>query len=162
MLYSRLQDLSKESHRLESTQVTDQQPQDGILSNCCLLSTPSETLTGITSYLDPPSLFCLARVNTTLSHHVKDDNTWRRAFATYYLGMGPHDDWYDGAKVILLRRSKKSWRDEFIARFKLERCVVRGDRFFVILTINFPESGKTPAAHPFPMSPSPLLYLLSI
>ena len=120
MLSSRLKAISEESHYLESTQATEQshKPQDGSQSQSsyCLLGIPAETLTGITAYLEPPSLFSLANVNTALYYHVKDDNTWRWAFATRYLGLGHN--------IILLRRSQLSWRNEFIARFRLERYAV--------------------------------------
>ena len=124
MLYSPPQDNLEESHYLQSTQgdnTTENQRQHGTNSNCHLLGIPSETLTGITSYLDPLSLYSLARANTILYRHVEEDNTWRRAFASRYLGIGPENDLYHNTKIILLRRSERTWKNEFIARFKLER-----------------------------------------
>ena len=121
MLNSRLQAISEESHYLELSRATEQsdKPQHGSQSSYCLLGIPAEMLTGCTAYLDPPSLFSLAKVNTALYYHVKDDNTWRWAFASRYLGfLSP------GRNTILLRRSQLSWRNEFIARFRLERCAV--------------------------------------
>ncbi|KAF8957657.1 WD40-repeat-containing domain protein, partial [Flammula alnicola] len=85
-----------------------------------LLDVPVETLTGITSYLDPPSLFALATVNKYLGQHVGDDNTWRRAFVQQFLGIGPESD-LDDEKTLLLRRSERSWRNEFISHYTLIR-----------------------------------------
>jgi hypothetical protein len=85
-----------------------------------LILVPSETLTAITSYLDPPSLFALAVVNIYLNGHVKDDNTWRRAFFYQFLGIGPEND-LDDNKALLLRHTEGSWRNEFIVRYKLKR-----------------------------------------
>jgi hypothetical protein len=87
-----------------------------------LLDIPSESLTHITSYLDPPSLLALARVSNLLYHHVKDDNTWHRAFLWQFLGIGPESDLHN-ARSIMLRRSERSWRNEFIVRYNLRRCV---------------------------------------
>lgn len=85
-----------------------------------LILVPPETLTAITSYLDPPSLFALAVVNIYLNGHVKDDNTWRRAFFYQFLGIGPEND-IDDSKALLLRRTEGSWRNEFAVRYKLKR-----------------------------------------
>ena len=85
-----------------------------------LILVPSETLTAITSYLDPPSLFALAAVNIYLNGHVKDDNTWRRAFFYQFLGIGPEND-LDDNKALLLKRTESSWRNEFTVRYKLKR-----------------------------------------
>ena len=88
-----------------------------------LILVPSETLTAITSYLDPPSLLALAVVNIYLNGHVKDDNTWRRAFFYQFLGIGPEND-LDDNKSILLKRTEGSWRNEFTVRYKLKRSVL--------------------------------------
>lgn len=85
-----------------------------------LILVPSETLTAITSYLDPPSLLALAVVNIYLNGHVKDDNTWRRAFFYQFLGIGPEND-LDDNKALLLKRTEGSWRNEFTVRYKLKR-----------------------------------------
>ena len=85
-----------------------------------LVLVPSETLTAITSYLDPPCLFALAVVNIYLNRHVKDDNTWRRAFFCQFLSIGPEND-LDDNKALLLRRTEGSWRNEFIVRYKIKR-----------------------------------------
>lgn len=85
-----------------------------------LILVPSETLTAITSYLDPPSLSALAVVNVYLNGHIKDDNTWRRAFFYQFLGIGPENDLNDN-KALLLRRTERSWRNEFTVRYKLKR-----------------------------------------
>ncbi|KAF9476903.1 hypothetical protein BDN70DRAFT_838574 [Pholiota conissans] len=94
--------------------------QHGIYGYPILLDVPVETLTGITSYLSPPSLFSLAKVNRYLNQHVKDDNTWRRAFVQQFLDIGPESN-LDDEKTLLLRRSQRSWRQEFITRYVLIR-----------------------------------------
>ena len=85
-----------------------------------LLDIPVETLTGITSYLDPPSLFALAKVNRHLNQHIRNDNTWRRAFALQFLGIGPEGN-LDDEKILLLRPNERSWRQELIAHYTLIR-----------------------------------------
>lgn len=87
-----------------------------------LLDIPSESLTHITSSLNPPSLLALSKVNSILYHHVKDDNTWHRAFVYQFLGIGPEHDLNDD-KSLLLRPAERSWRTEFISRYNLRRCV---------------------------------------
>ena len=62
----------------------------------------SSRLTAITSYLDPLSLSALAVVDIYLNGHVKDDNTWRRAFFYQFLGVGNEND-LDDKKALLLR-----------------------------------------------------------
>ena len=88
-----------------------------------LILVPSETLTAITSYLDPPSLSALAVANIYLNGHVRDDNTWRRAFFYQFLGIGPEND-LDDTKALLLRRAERSWRNEFTVRYRLKRFVL--------------------------------------
>lgn len=84
------------------------------------LDIPSENLTHITAYLDPHSLLSLSRVNTQLYAHVKEEHTWRTAFALNFLGIGPEGDLSD-FKGRLLRRSEPSWRREYIVRYNLRR-----------------------------------------
>ncbi|KAK0191154.1 WD40-repeat-containing domain protein [Armillaria mellea] len=84
------------------------------------LDIPSENLTHITAYLDPHSLLSLSRVNTQLHAHVKEEHTWRTAFALNFLGIGPEGDLSD-FKGRLLRRSEPSWRREYIVRYNLRR-----------------------------------------
>ncbi|PPQ64115.1 hypothetical protein CVT24_008726 [Panaeolus cyanescens] len=85
-----------------------------------LLDVPPETLTEITTYLEPPELCALAVVNRYLNNHVKDDNTWRRAFVYQFLGIKPEND-LDKQNTLLLRRSERTWRMEFIVHYKLRR-----------------------------------------
>ncbi|KAK0453427.1 WD40-repeat-containing domain protein [Armillaria borealis] len=84
------------------------------------LDIPSENLTHITAYLDPHSLLSLSRVNTQLYAHVKEEHTWRTAFALNFLGISPEGDLSD-FKGRLLRRSEPSWRREYIVRYNLRR-----------------------------------------
>ena len=85
-----------------------------------LIDVPAETLTCITSYLDPPGLLAIAQVNVYLNTHVTDENTWRRAFISQFLGIGPQLD-FNSKHAVLLRRSETSWRNEFIVRYRLRR-----------------------------------------
>lgn len=87
------------------------------------LDIPTENLTHITSYLDPPSLLALSGVNTALHEHVKDEHTWHRAFVYSFLGIKPEDN-LDDVKGLMLRRSESSWKKEFIIRYNLRRCTV--------------------------------------
>ncbi|CDO69933.1 hypothetical protein BN946_scf184836.g7 [Trametes cinnabarina] len=84
---------------------------------------PSESLTHITSFLDPPDLLALARTCKQLHAHVADDNTWRRAYVYQYLGITPESDLRDdaGDKTLMLRRKETSWRKEFVMRYNLRR-----------------------------------------
>ncbi|KAJ7187891.1 hypothetical protein C8R46DRAFT_1052986, partial [Mycena filopes] len=86
-----------------------------------LLHLPSESLTHVTSFLDPKSLLSLAQCHSRLSDHIKDDHTWHRAFVYQLLRIGPETD-LNNAKCLLLRRSHLgSWRQEFIVYFSLRR-----------------------------------------
>ncbi|KAI0640967.1 hypothetical protein C8Q79DRAFT_426214 [Trametes meyenii] len=95
-----------------------------------LLSIPSESLTHVTSFLDPPELLALARTCKPLHAHVADDNTWRRAYVYQYLGITPEDDLRDGAsdKTLMLRREENTWKKEFILRYNLRRYVIASPR----------------------------------
>lgn len=83
-----------------------------------LLAIPSETLTHITSFLDPSSLFNLSATNKKLHDHISDDNTWYRAFLCQFLDIGPENDARD-EKSLMLRRTESSWKKEFVLRFNL-------------------------------------------
>jgi len=88
-----------------------------------LLHVPSETLTHITSFLDPRTLLALDRTNKQLHAHVKDDNTWRRAYVYQFLGISPEADLRDNAegRSLMLRREETTWRREFVLRYNLRR-----------------------------------------
>lgn len=86
-----------------------------------LLTFPRESLTNITSWLDPPSLLAFGRVNRELYSHVKDDNIWHRAFLCQFLGVGPESDLNVKPLSLMLRRHENSWRNEFISRYNLRR-----------------------------------------
>ncbi|KAH7882706.1 WD40-repeat-containing domain protein [Phlebopus sp. FC_14] len=85
-----------------------------------LLDVPAESLTHITSFLPPPSLLALSRTNRRLYEHIKDDNTWFRAFLNQIVGISPEND-IDNGKLLLLRRTGNSWRKEFISRYSVRR-----------------------------------------
>ena len=128
MLHRITQATSKDSLPFKSTKSTQNSDnQHGLPSNNIriLLDVPSETLTGITSYLDPPSLLSLGTVNGHLHKHVNNDNTWHRAFVCQFLGIGPESNVHDNAKCLMLRRSEDSWKGELIVRYNLRRFVPR-------------------------------------
>lgn len=100
-----------------------------------LLDVPGESLLHITSYLEPPALLALGRVCKILSQHVKLDSTWLRAFSTQCLAISPESDLeLIEKKALMLRKSHlQSWRDLFIARYKLLRYAHRaGIRILLI------------------------------
>lgn len=87
-----------------------------------LLALPSESLTHVTSFLDPHSLLALAQVNKHLHEHVKDENTWHRAFVFQFLGVGAEGD-TNGTESLMVRRMESTWRKEYIIRWNLRRYV---------------------------------------
>ncbi|KZT58211.1 hypothetical protein CALCODRAFT_495314 [Calocera cornea HHB12733] len=89
-----------------------------------LLSLPEESLTHVTAYLDPPSLYKLALTCRRLRDHVAQDTVWHRAFLWAYLGIGPEDgdDSVDIAE-LLLRRRENTWKKEYVSRWMLIRRV---------------------------------------
>ena len=95
-------------------------------SSSLLLGLPNESITHITSFLDPFSLFALAQTCKSLYRHVGDDNTWRRAFLCQFMGIDPEstlddqDNNQDGSS-LMLRREEDSWKREFVARWNLRR-----------------------------------------
>lgn len=106
---------SLSNSNLDSVQYGKQQQPISIL-----LDIPVESLTHVTSYLAPPSLFALSRTCTRLYEHVKDDITWYRAFLTQVVGVGPEGHLKNG-KVILLKRLEQTWREEFLLRYRLRQ-----------------------------------------
>jgi hypothetical protein len=85
-----------------------------------LLRLPSESLTNITSFLDPVSLFSLAQTSRKLYEHVNDDNTWRRAFVCQFLGVSPEDA-LNETRPLTFRSTQKTWRHEFVRRHAIKR-----------------------------------------
>lgn len=100
--------------------------QHGLLSPApafsVLLALPSESLTHATSFLDPHSLLALSQVNKHLHNHVKDENTWHRAFVFQFLGIEPEGN-VNGLESIMLRRTEGTWRKEYILRWSLRMYV---------------------------------------
>ncbi|KAF8153956.1 WD40-repeat-containing domain protein [Crassisporium funariophilum] len=151
-------------HLLPQSHTTPQPPtkhtsksttQHGI--HIILLHVPAETLTGITSYLDPPALCALAAVNVYLHEHVKDDNTWRRAFVYQFLGIGPESDLDDQKTTLLLRPAEHSWRQEFTVRYRVAR---RWERSRNATTTHIPVNSPISSMH-LMSSQSPVHYLLT-
>ncbi|KAF7376465.1 hypothetical protein MSAN_00062100 [Mycena sanguinolenta] len=118
-------------------------PQDG------LLLLPDETLTHITSNLDPKTLLSLAQVNSRLSDHIRDDHTWHRAFVYQLLGISPETDLHDAQRRdLLLRRAHLgSWRQEFIRYFALRR---RWERSRNTTTAHIPLHSSISSMHLMP------------
>ncbi|EJD05200.1 uncharacterized protein FOMMEDRAFT_166824 [Fomitiporia mediterranea MF3/22] len=89
-----------------------------------ILAIPAESLTHITAFLDPASLFALGRASKILHEHIDDDNTWHTAFACQFLGEG--EETPNSPQSILLRRCEDTWKREFVLRCNLirrwERC----------------------------------------
>ncbi|KIK90486.1 hypothetical protein PAXRUDRAFT_831680 [Paxillus rubicundulus Ve08.2h10] len=85
-----------------------------------LLDVPAESLTHITSYLTPPSLLTLATTCRSLYEHVKDDNTWLRAFLNQFLSISPERE-LENEKILSLKRMENTWRKEFILRYSFRR-----------------------------------------
>ena len=81
---------------------------------------PAESLTHITSFLDPVSLRSLAQTGRKLYEHVSDDNTWRRAFFCQFLGVLPENA-LKGVKALTFRLTQKTWRQEFVHRHIIRR-----------------------------------------
>lgn len=74
---------------------------------------PTELITRVFTHLDPASLARCARVRKQWALVVKDDATWRRAFASTF-GAGDR-------AICLRRTSQLSWKSEFIRRTDLIR-----------------------------------------
>ncbi|KAF7357686.1 hypothetical protein MVEN_00814200 [Mycena venus] len=142
MQNKRTQVTQKQSTSNQSTESTSN-IQHGLL----LLCIPPESLTHITSNLDPKSLLALAQVNTRLSNHIRDDHTWHRAFVYQLLGIGPEIDLHNN-KCLLLRRSHLgSWRQEFILHFSLRQ---RWERSRNTTTAHIPLHSSVSSMHLMP------------
>ena len=90
---------------------------------CFLLSLPTESITHITTYVDDPrSLVALARTNRLLRDHIAEDNTWYRAFAFHFWGLGPEEE-PSYETNIMLRKTENTWKKEYVKRFETLRCV---------------------------------------
>ncbi|KAI5991266.1 hypothetical protein EDD15DRAFT_1124915 [Pisolithus albus] len=85
-----------------------------------LLELPVESLTHVTSYLAPPYLVALGRTCRRLHDHVKDDNTWYRAFLTQVVGIHPECSLSEG-NAFLLRMIERTWREEFVSRYMVRQ-----------------------------------------
>lgn len=108
-----------------------------------LLRFPSESLTHITAFLDPDALFALSGTNRQLHAHVKDDNTWRRAYVYQFLRISPESDLRDDEdrKTLMLRREETTWRREFVLRHNLRRYVI-------YISATPPQRGVLPCNNP--------------
>ncbi|KAF8266086.1 hypothetical protein EI94DRAFT_1733990, partial [Lactarius quietus] len=80
-----------------------------------LLSLPSESLTHITSFLDPLSLHSLSLTCQKFYEHVSDDNTWHRAFVCQIFGVAPESALTD-CRPLTFRSTGKTWKGEFVRR----------------------------------------------
>ena len=113
---------SQNSHNTKEHFITDFTPkkdlQDGHVPK--LLTIPSESLTHITSFLEPPSLLALSLTNRFLHDHIDDDNTWRKAFENQVLGASPEDE-LTHRNNPLFRRTEATWKKEYAFRYNLLR-----------------------------------------
>ena len=137
----------KESHKQKSAQShkhlsehghAKRSNSDPLRGGFKLLELPAESLTHVTSFLDPSSLLSLSGANKRLHEHIEDDNTWRRAYVYQFLGVPPEGDIYESCspdglpgKAFMLRREESSWKREFVRRWNLRR--------YGVLTPAFPE-----------------------
>lgn len=112
--------LENSNRSLTQTRKVQYGIQHHVIRRPILVDVPVETLTAITAHLDPLSLLAVAQVNGYLNKHIKDDNTWRRALICQFLGIGPEAD-LDDKDILLFRRTEKTYRNEFITRYKLRR-----------------------------------------
>ena len=80
-----------------------------------LLALPAENLNHVCAYLNPISLYTLSRTCSYLYALVKDDHVWKTAFLANFLGIAPESD-DDDTKMLFLRRSELTWKQEYIAR----------------------------------------------
>lgn len=122
----------KHTQGIQNTDLANQKPsknqpikqsQHGTSNICILHGLPVETLTAVTSHLDPDSLDSLSLVNKRLHQHIKDETIWYRAFANHFLDVHPEDDLLNPEKRLLLRRTESSWRREYVVHYRLMRCV---------------------------------------
>ncbi|KAG6824534.1 hypothetical protein H0H92_006574 [Tricholoma furcatifolium] len=112
---------SNESSPVKPTSPKQKRVSNHGLPNNRILDAPSEILTAITAYLNPPCLLSLARVHSRLAAHVQNDNTWHRAFVCQFLGISPEGEIRDDVKSLMIRRSESTWRNEFIVHYRLRR-----------------------------------------
>jgi hypothetical protein len=92
----------------------------GRLPFSVLHALPAESLTHVSSFLDPRTLLQLGCTSKRLADHVRADATWHAAFLCQFLGITPEEDLH-GTKSLLLRRAEHTWRKEFIVRWTLRR-----------------------------------------
>jgi F-box-like len=88
-----------------------------------LLDAPQEVLTYCTSFLEPQSLLLLSKTCRRLREHIEDDNTWRRAFEYHFYGITPESSLDYSTYGLMLRRTNKTWKNEFILRVNLLKQV---------------------------------------
>ncbi|KAH8093127.1 WD40-repeat-containing domain protein [Cristinia sonorae] len=88
-------------------------------------SLPSRVLTNISSLLPPSSLLALGSTNKHFREHLEDEKTWKSAYYRQFLGI-PFEDIRSESTAtpaihgsILVRRTKVSWKGEFIHRWNL-------------------------------------------
>lgn len=78
---------------------------------------PYETLSHVTSYLDPPALANLSGVSSYFKEYLADDVVWKLALFANVLDIRPERE-KDSARAFLLRRIEFTWKAEYIQRFK--------------------------------------------
>ncbi|KIM29195.1 hypothetical protein M408DRAFT_68296 [Serendipita vermifera MAFF 305830] len=78
---------------------------------------PYETLTHITSYLQPPALASLSAVSSWFKEYLSDDVVWKLALFANILGIHPEHQKHS-SRAFLLRRTESTWKLEYIVRFQ--------------------------------------------
>ncbi|KAH9068100.1 hypothetical protein EDB83DRAFT_2379660 [Lactarius deliciosus] len=113
--------ISQKDNSIPSAAYRDFTPtvQHGRLSSPFLLL-PSETLTHITSFLDPSSLLFFSQTCLKFYEHICDDNTWHRAFVCQFFGIPPESALND-FRPLTFRSTGRTWRHEFSRRNIIRR-----------------------------------------
>jgi hypothetical protein len=78
---------------------------------------PYETLSHVTSYLDPPALANLSGVSSYFKEYLSDDVVWKLALFANLLDIRPERE-KDSPRAFLLRRIESTWKAEYIERFR--------------------------------------------
>jgi hypothetical protein len=116
----------KSNHHLRQSRNQETEEQYGFTAthghqHPFLLDAPQEVLTHCTSYLEPQALLGLGRTCKRLREHVQDDNTWRRAFAYHFYGLTPESGLDDSTDGLMMRRTYRTWKKEYMSRFELQK-----------------------------------------
>ncbi|KAH8835130.1 hypothetical protein DL96DRAFT_1572926 [Flagelloscypha sp. PMI_526] len=125
---------------------------------CCYFPNllPREGVSRVTCYLDPPTLLCLGRVSKGLRDHVRDEDTWRRAFGVWYFGLSPESEFVESS---LFKRMCGSWRKEFVKRWD---CIRRWELSRTSTVLHTPLYARISSMHLISTTSSPTLLTSSL